>query len=74
MDTQCVYYEEDVNGVTQVHTFYAVPKGEGALLVEVTGYVNLPLQIPGEAGGNDGNVRIVIIRKTVWMQSGTSVY
>lgn len=48
LDTQCVYYEEDVNGVTQVHTFYAVPKGEGALLVEVTGYVNLPLQIQGK--------------------------
>lgn len=48
LDTQCVYYDEDVNGVTQVHTFYAVPKGEGALLVEVTGYVNLPLQIQGK--------------------------
>lgn len=48
LDTQCVYYEEDVNGVTQVHTFYAVPKGEGALLVEVTGYVDLSLQIQGK--------------------------
>ena len=34
--------------VTQVHTFYAVPKGEGALLVEITGYVDLPLQIQGK--------------------------
>lgn len=45
LDTLCVYYEEEADGVTQVHTFYAVPKGEGALLVEITGYVDLPLQI-----------------------------
>lgn len=48
LDTQCVSYEEEVNGVTQVHTFYAVPKGEGALLVEITSYVDLPLQIQGK--------------------------
>mgnify|MGYP000619992051 CR=1 FL=1 len=48
LDTQCVSYEEDVNGVTQVHAFYAVPKGEGSLLVEVTGYGDLPVQIQGK--------------------------
>lgn len=45
LDTQCVSYEEEVNGVTLVHAFYAVPKGEGALLVEITGYVDMPMQI-----------------------------
>lgn len=45
LSTQCVSYEEDVNGVTQVHAFYAVPKGEGSLLVEITGYVDMPQQI-----------------------------
>lgn len=45
LDTQCVYYEEDVNGVTQAHAYYAVPKGEGSLLVEITGYVGMPQQI-----------------------------
>lgn len=45
LDTQCVSYEADVNGVTQVHAFYAVPKGEGSLLVEITGYVDMPMQI-----------------------------
>ncbi|MGI5964133.1 MAG: hypothetical protein ACOX7N_10630 [Lawsonibacter sp.] len=45
LDTQCVSYEEEVNGVTQVHAFYAVPKGEGSLLVEITGYVDMPQQI-----------------------------
>ncbi len=45
LSTQCVSYEEDVNGVTQVHAFYAVPKGEGSLLVEITGYADMPQQI-----------------------------
>lgn len=45
LDTKCVYYEEDVDGVTQAHAFYAVPKGDGSLLVEITGYVNMPQQI-----------------------------
>lgn len=45
LDTKCVYYEETVDGVTQAHAFYAVPKGEGSLLVEITGYVNMPQQI-----------------------------
>lgn len=45
LDTQCVSYEEDVDGVTQVYAFYAVPKGEGALLVEITGYADMPMQI-----------------------------
>lgn len=45
LSTRCVSYEEDVNGVTQVHAFYAVPKGEGSLLVEITGYADMPQQI-----------------------------
>lgn len=45
LDTLCVSYEEEVDGVTQVHAFYAVPKGEGSLLVEITGYLDMPLQI-----------------------------
>lgn len=45
LETKCVYYEEEAGGVTQVHTFYAVPKEEGSLLVEITGYINMPEQI-----------------------------
>ena len=48
LDTKCVSYEEDVSGVTQVHAFYAVAKGDGALLVEITGYVDMPMQIQAE--------------------------
>ena len=45
LDTQCVSYQEEVNGVTQAYAFYAVPKGEGSLLVEIVGYVDMPMQI-----------------------------
>ncbi len=45
LDTQCVSYEEEVDGVTQVYAFYAVPKGDGSLLVEITGYADMPMQI-----------------------------
>lgn len=45
LDTQCVSYEEKVDGVTQVYAFYAVPKGDDSLLVEITGYVDMPMQI-----------------------------
>ena len=45
LNARRVSYQEDVNGVTQVYTFYAVPKGEGSLLVEITGYVNMPANI-----------------------------
>lgn len=45
LETKCVYYEEEAGGVTQVHTFYAVPKEAGSLLVEITGYINMPEQI-----------------------------
>lgn len=45
LDTQCVSYEEEADGVTQVYAFYAVPDGDGSLLVEITGYVDMPMQI-----------------------------
>lgn len=45
LDTQCVSYQEEVDGVTQAYAFYAVPKGEGSLLVEITGYLDMPMQI-----------------------------
>lgn len=45
LDTKCVYYEQEVNGVTQALAFYAVPADEGSLLVEICGYVGMPQQI-----------------------------
>ena len=45
LGTKCVYYEQEVNGVTQALAFYAVPTDEGSLLVEICGYVGMPQQI-----------------------------
>lgn len=45
MEAKNVYLEEDVDGVTQVHVFYAVPDGEGSLLIEIGSYTGVPAQI-----------------------------
>lgn len=42
LETKCVYYEKEVDGVKQVETFYSIPKGDGALLVEIASYVGAP--------------------------------
>ena len=59
LEAKSVSYEEVVNGVTQVHTFYALPKGEGALLVEITGYADLPLQIQAKLEEMAGTFKLV---------------
>lgn len=40
--TKSVYIEQEINGVNQIQTFYAVPSGTGSLLVELGGYVGMP--------------------------------
>lgn len=40
--TKCVYIEQELNGVNQIQTFYAIPSETGALLVELGGYVGMP--------------------------------
>lgn len=37
-----VYIEQEINGVKQIQTFYAIPSGTGSLLVELGGYVGMP--------------------------------
>ena len=59
LEAKSVSYEEVVNGVTQVHTFYALPKREGALLVEITGYADLPLQIQAKLEEMAGTFKLV---------------
>lgn len=39
IDTQSVYIQEEVNGITQIIVGYAIPMGEGSLYVEMGGYV-----------------------------------
>ena len=42
LETKCVYVEKEVEAVTQIQIFYAVPVEEGALLVEIGSYVGVP--------------------------------
>lgn len=42
LETKCVYIEKETDGVTQAQVFYAVPDGDGSLLVEISGYVGMP--------------------------------
>lgn len=45
IETKTVYIEEEIEGVTRIQVFYAVPVSQGALLVEIGGYVGMPEEI-----------------------------
>lgn len=47
LETQNVYVEKDIDGVKQIQVFYAIPQGEGSLLVEIGSYVGVPVQVDG---------------------------
>lgn len=59
LEAQYVYYEEEVDGVTQMHTFFAVPAGEGSLLVEITSYADLSMEINGKLEEMAGTFTLV---------------
>lgn len=42
LETKNVYVEKEVEGVTQIQIFYAVPVEAGSLLVEIGSYVGVP--------------------------------
>jgi hypothetical protein len=42
IETKNVYIETEVGDITQVQAMYAIPMGEGSLLVEIGGYVGEP--------------------------------
>ncbi len=42
MLTKNVYLEKESDGITQTQVFYAIPAGEGSLLVEINGYIGMP--------------------------------
>lgn len=42
IETKCAHIEADVNGVKQIYTYYAIPSGQGSLLVEFVGYAEMP--------------------------------
>ena len=42
LETKLVYVEKEVEGVTQIQIFYAIPVEEGVLLVEIGSYIGGP--------------------------------
>lgn len=47
LDTKNVYIEREVEGVTQIQIFYAIPADEGSLLLEIGSYVGVPVTVDG---------------------------
>ncbi len=45
IETQCIYIEKDVEGVTQMQIFYVIPMSEGSMVVEIGGYIGVPANI-----------------------------
>lgn len=45
VESKLVYMEKEVDGAKQVQIFYAIPKGEGSLLVEMGSYAGAPMQV-----------------------------
>lgn len=48
IEAKLVYIEKEADGVKQVQIFYAIPKGEGSLLVEMGSYVGVPMTVDGK--------------------------
>ena len=45
IETQCVYIEKDVEGVTQMQIFYVISMSEGSMAVEIGGYIGAPANV-----------------------------
>lgn len=45
VETKLVYIEKEVEGVKQIQIFYAIPVGEGSLLVEAGTYAGVPERV-----------------------------
>lgn len=45
IETKSVYIEKEINGITQIQIFDAIPVGEGSLLVEIGSYAGVPEMI-----------------------------
>lgn len=41
IETKNVYIEKEMDGVKQIQVFYAIPAGEGSLLLEITSYAGV---------------------------------
>ena len=45
IETQCIYIENDVDGITQMQIFYVIPLSEGSMLIEIGGYIGAPTNV-----------------------------
>ena len=45
IETQCIYIENDVDGITQMQIFYVIPLSEGSMLIEIGGYIGAPSNV-----------------------------
>ena len=59
LETLCVCYEEEVEGVTQTHAVYAISLEEGSLLVEISSSVDVPLQLQGKLEEMTGTFKLL---------------
>lgn len=48
VETKLIYIEREVEGLKQIQIFYAIPAGEGSLLVEMGTYVGVPKSVDGK--------------------------
>lgn len=63
IETKNVYIEKEVVGITQVQVFYAIPVGEGSLLVEIGSYVGVSQTIDGMIEEMLGTFKIPMTNK-----------
>lgn len=59
LETFCVHYEEEVDGVTQTRVFYAISLEEGSLLVEITSPVDVSMEIQGKLEEMTGTFKLL---------------
>lgn len=58
IETQCIYIENDVSGVTQMQIFYVIPMSEGCMVVEIGGYIGAPANVDATINEMLGTFRL----------------
>ena len=58
IESKLVYIEKDVDGIKQIQIFYAIPEGEGSLLMEIGTYEGVPEMIDSKIEEMLGNFKL----------------
>lgn len=58
IEIQCIYIENDVDGVTQIQIFYVIPMSEGCMVVEIGGYIGAPANVDATINEMLGTFRL----------------